>query len=71
MYVVWNADCPTGFYLINRLILSKRKVLAILIDDHDPSTELYIHPDTTYVQKEVFLLNEKMDDIIADAHCVF
>lgn len=46
-YLVWNADTPQGFYIINNLRLRGDDVTAVTIGDG--KGDIYIHPDTNYV----------------------
>lgn len=45
-FLILNADTPTGFYLINRLILRGENIDAIIIGDGDGDN--FIHPDINY-----------------------
>lgn len=46
-YLVYNADTPTGFYVIERLKNEGKTVLGVTIGDG--KGDIYIHPDTNYV----------------------
>lgn len=46
-YLIWNADTPQGFYIINNLRLRGDNITAVTIGDG--KGDIYIHPDTNYV----------------------
>lgn len=73
MFAIFNADNPTGFYLIKRLISEEKDVLPILTSYYDKKSP-YLYKNIFYLNKENGLeilsriINKRSDKKIS---CVF
>jgi len=74
-YLIVNADTPTGFYLINRLMLRNDEYDAILIGDGYGDN--FIHPEVNYTDpstKELYRFKNIPYDgifVVSDSHRLY
>lgn len=74
-FLIINSDCPTGFYLINRLMLQGEDIDAIIVGDGKGDN--FIHPHINYYnlsEKNIYTFRSNNYDCIfyiADSHRLY